>query len=114
MKPGKAVVERLLAASPAEASAILAQLEPALLRRLAQDWPAWVHAGQEVPAHGDWRVCVMLGGRGFGKTRAGAEWISAQARANPGARFALVAATLDEARRVMIEGRSGLIAVARA
>ena len=114
MKPGKAVVERLLAASPAEASAILAELEPALLRRLAQDWPAWVHGGQEVPAHGDWRVCVMLGGRGFGKTRAGAEWISAQARAHPGARFALVAATLDEARRVMIEGKSGLIAVARA
>ena len=62
---------------------------------------------------GDWRIWVMLGGRGFGKTRAGAEWISQLARDHPGAAIALVAATLDEARRVMVEGRSGLIAVAR-
>ncbi|MGN8560580.1 UNVERIFIED_CONTAM: terminase family protein, partial [Campylobacter jejuni] len=56
---------------------------------------------------------VMLAGRGFGKTRAGAEWISELARAHPGTRFALVAATAEEARRVMIEGPSGLFAVAR-
>ncbi|MEA3041831.1 MAG: hypothetical protein QOC65_1320, partial [Sphingomonadales bacterium] len=43
---------------------------------------------------------------------AGAEWVSEKARAEPGARIALVAATAAEARRVMIEGRSGLLAVA--
>ncbi|TMJ20767.1 MAG: ATP-binding protein [Alphaproteobacteria bacterium] len=56
----------------------------------------------------------MLAGRGFGKTRAGAEWVSAFARAHPEAAIALVGATPDEARAVMVEGRSGLLALARA
>jgi phage terminase large subunit-like protein len=55
----------------------------------------------------------MLAGRGFGKTRAGAEWVSEKARACPEAKIALVAANPKEARRVMIEGRSGLLGVAR-
>jgi len=75
-------------------------------------WPEWAHDGQQ-PPHDDWHVWVMLAGRGFGKTRAGAEWISAKAREHPGASIALVAATPAEARRVMIEGRAGLLAVAR-
>src|SRR3712207_6334531 len=80
-------------------------------RRLNDDWRSWAHEGQR-PAHEDWHVWVMLAGRGFGKTRAGAEWVSEKARAMPGARIALVAATAAEARRVMIEGQSGLLAVA--
>jgi phage terminase large subunit-like protein len=79
---------------------------------LAADWPAWAHRGQLAPL-GDWRVWVMLAGRGFGKTRAGAEWVSQMARDTPGASIALVAATADEARALMVEGRSGLLAVAR-
>jgi phage terminase large subunit-like protein len=75
-------------------------------------WPIWTHEGQ-LPPHGDWDVWVMMAGRGFGKTRAGAEWVSAWARETPAARIALVAATPDEARRVMIEGRGGLFAAAR-
>jgi phage terminase large subunit-like protein len=55
----------------------------------------------------------MLSGGGFGNTRAGAEWVSEKARACPEAKIALVAANPKEARRVMIEGRSGLLAVAR-
>jgi phage terminase large subunit-like protein len=76
-------------------------------------WPSWAHEGQ-LPEHEDWRQWVLLAGRGFGKTRAGAEYVSRFARDNPGASIALVGATLDEARAVMVEGRSGLIAVARA
>lgn len=57
---------------------------------------------------------MLLAGRGFGKTRAGAEWISARARADPATQIALIGATADEARAVMIEGPSGLLAVARA
>ena len=75
-------------------------------------WPLWAHAGQK-PPHDDWSVWVMLAGRGFGKTRAGAEWVSAKARAHPEASIALVAATAEEARRVMVEGRSGLLEAAR-
>ena len=55
----------------------------------------------------------MMTGRGFGKTRAGAEWISALARADGGLRIALVGATLAEVERVMVCGESGLISVAR-
>lgn len=79
---------------------------------LEADWPSWAHSGQ-TPARDDWRVWVLLAGRGFGKTRAGAEWVSAFARANPDAAIALVAANPEEVRAVMVEGRSGLLAVAR-
>ena len=54
----------------------------------------------------------MMAGRGFGKTRAGAEWINGLARKR-GLRMALVAASIDEARSVMVEGASGILAVAR-
>ena len=77
------------------------------------DWASWVREGQSPPAEG-WRQWVMLAGRGFGKTRAGAECVSAFAREHPGASIALVGATVEEARAVMVEGPSGLLAVARA
>ncbi|MET1111652.1 MAG: terminase family protein [Allosphingosinicella sp.] len=79
---------------------------------LDTDWPSWAHSGQ-MPPEDEWRVWVLLAGRGFGKTRAGAEWVSAFARANPDAAIALVGANPEEARAVMVEGRSGLLAVAR-
>jgi phage terminase large subunit-like protein len=79
---------------------------------LAWRWHGFAHAGQEEPP-GDWRIWLIRAGRGFGKTRAGAEWISAFARAHPDARIALVGANADDVRRVMVEGSSGLLAVAR-
>jgi phage terminase large subunit-like protein len=114
VKPGKEALEALLAAPQKEAERIVREMGEEAVKRFLGDWPAWVREGQDPPDGDDWRVWVMLAGRGFGKTRAGAEWISALAREHPGASFALVAATVDEARRVLIEGRSGLLAVARA
>ncbi len=67
------------------------------------------HAGQ-LPPPGDWRTWLVMAGRGFGKTRAGAEWVRAVAEADPGARIALVGASLAEARAVMVEGDSGILA----
>jgi phage terminase large subunit-like protein len=87
-------------------------LTPDERRVLETDWPSWAHSGQ-IPVRDDWRVWVLLAGRGFGKTRAGAEWVSAFARTHPDAAIALVGANPDEARAVMVEGRSGLLAVAR-
>jgi phage terminase large subunit-like protein len=81
-------------------------------RELIARWSAWAHAGQ-LPPPGDWRVWLLMAGRGFGKTRAGAEWVSALARADPVLRIALVGRTNDEVRKVMVEGESGLFAVAR-
>jgi phage terminase large subunit-like protein len=55
----------------------------------------------------------MMAGRGFGKTRAGAEWIHRLASKRAGIRIALVGATINETRRIMIEGVSGLLTIAR-
>lgn len=68
---------------------------------------------QQLPPPGDWRIWMMLAGRGFGKTRAGAEWVRMIADANPDARIALVSSSLAEARAVMVEGESGLLAICR-
>lgn len=87
-----------------------------------RDWGSWAHAGQrphDLTAAGiPWRTWVLMAGRGFGKTLAGAKWLTAQIAAWPEESeplsIALVGATLDEARRVMVEGSSGLLEVADA
>ena len=62
------------------------------------------------PPPGDWGIWVILAGRGFGKTHAGAQWVHASAAGARPRRIALVAPTLDVARAVMVEGESGLLA----
>lgn len=62
------------------------------------------------PPDGYWGIWVILAGRGFGKTHAGAEWVHARAAGTRPRRIALVAPTLDVARAVMVEGDSGLLA----
>ena len=66
---------------------------------------------EQCVAEGEWRIWMIMAGRGFGKTRAGAEWVRQIAEADPTARIALVAASLAAARAVMVEGESGLLAV---
>lgn len=66
---------------------------------------------EQLPPPGNWRIWMIMAGRGFGKTRAGAEWVRMIADTNPDARIALVSASLAEARAVMVEGDSGLLAV---
>lgn len=77
------------------------------------DFESWAHESQLPPAGKGWRTWLMMAGRGFGKTRAGAEWIEKLARSRPGVRIALAGASIDEARRVMVEGVSGVLAVAK-
>ncbi|WP_431469413.1 DNA-packaging protein [Sphingosinithalassobacter sp. LHW66-3] len=79
---------------------------------LLHDWRFWADPRQLPPEGDDWRVWLMLAGRGFGKTRAGAEWVRALAEAEGAAQIALVGATLAEVRAVMIEGPSGILATA--
>jgi hypothetical protein len=73
-------------------------------------WQLLARREQRAP-DGDWRIWMIMAGRGFGKTRAGAEWVRQIAEADPTARIALVSASLAEARAVMVEGESGLLAV---
>ena len=74
------------------------------------NWPMWARAAQ-LPPDGEWRVWLIMAGRGFGKTRAGAEWVRMVAERDHSARIALVASSLHEARSVMVEGESGIMAV---
>ncbi len=68
---------------------------------------------EQLPPPSDWRIWMIMAGRGFGKTRSGAEWVWMIADANPDARIALVSSSLAEARAVMVEGESGLLAISR-
>jgi hypothetical protein len=63
------------------------------------------------PPEGSWAAWLVLAGRGFGKTRTGAAWCIDMARRHPGCRIALVAATVADAREVMVEGESGVLAI---
>jgi len=94
--------------------AVIAKMTPADMIMIDAAFEIWVHEGQIAPAGEGWRTWLMMAGRGYGKTRAGAEWITALAtqRGRP-VRIALVAATEGEARKIMVEGESGLIAVGR-
>ncbi len=64
----------------------------------------------QLPPSGNWRYWLIMAGRGFGKTRTGAEWVRMIAEGDPAARIALVSSSLAEARAVMVEGESGIIA----
>lgn len=87
------------------------RLSEAERRALLEDWSGWGHPGQIEPPGEGWRVWLIRAGRGFGKTRAGAEWVARVARRTPDARIALVGASVSEVRRVMVEGESGLLAI---
>ncbi|MDR3508419.1 MAG: terminase family protein [Caulobacteraceae bacterium] len=82
-------------------------LDDAAALVLEYDWPFWAREAQLPPA-GDWRYWLILAGRGFGKTRAGAEWVRAQVALGR-QRIALVGPTSADVRDVMIEGQSGLM-----
>lgn len=95
------------AAGEGEAGAGEAE-EDGLARKL---WLDASHEAQRAPG-GAWRTWVFLGGRGAGKTRAGAEWVWETARRlGAGGRIALVAPTIRDARTVMVEGPSGVLAL---
>jgi hypothetical protein len=70
----------------------------------------------QLPPEGDWKTWVILGGRGAGKTRAGAEWVRSEVEgARPldhgrSRRVALVGETIEQAVTVMVEGESGILA----
>ena len=109
---GQRLMLRLARMAPEEQRAWLAKCAPEDLLLLDTAFEAWADAGQIAPDGEGWRVWLMMAGRGFGKTRAGAEWVMRLASQRK-VRFALVGATIDDARSVMIEGESGLLTVAR-
>ena len=87
------------------------------IRYFGSDFSSFAHVHQRAPERAnsgaDWTTWLILGGRGAGKTRAGAEWVRELAINDPNARIALVGETEHDVREVMVEGVSGLLAVHR-
>jgi phage terminase large subunit-like protein len=105
--------EWLREATEDEVCKFIERLTLADLLQLDAWFELWAHKNQLPPKCEGWRTWLMMAGRGFGKTRAGAEWIFRLANARPGSRIALVGASIGDARSIMVEGVSGLLAVAK-
>jgi Terminase large subunit, T4likevirus-type, N-terminal len=90
-------------------AAILSEYSAEALAKLLYDWKFWGRPNQLAPP-GNWRVWLLMAGRGFGKTRTGAEYV--RARIDAGCRqIGLVAPTAADARDVMVRGESGLLSI---
>jgi phage terminase large subunit-like protein len=106
---------------PDEKLELLTNLKQGEAERWSSDWPLFVHGHQLPPRRAQngefWRTWLILGGRGAGKTRAGAEWVRGIVHGLPEfgpsriGRIALVGESEHEVREVMVEGVSGLLAV---
>jgi phage terminase large subunit-like protein len=126
MTPSKSSLASWLRERPeAERNLILRKMRPAAVAKLRHAWRFWGRPEQLAPGtpgaaidRADWTYWLLLAGRGFGKTRAGAEWAVEKARALPGSHGALVGATADDVRKTMvgsglegIEGATGILCV---
>lgn len=89
---------------------MLRQLPEPELQALEYEWDFFARRNQLQP-EGAWRTWLVLAGRGFGKTRTGAEAVRAWVESGRYGRIALVAPTAADARDVMVEGESGLMAI---
>jgi phage terminase large subunit-like protein len=76
---------------------------------VTRPWHGLARPNQLPPADEDWKVFLINAGRGFGKTRAGAEWLAEQAATRPNLRFAVIAPTWHECRMLCFEGYSGIL-----
>lgn len=88
----------------------VAALTPDEAEALLYDWSFWRRSAQVAPAEA-WVTWLLMGGRGSGKTRPGAEEVRAKAVSGEWGRIALVGATAADVRDVMIEGESGLLSI---
>lgn len=95
--------------APDQISRALANLTDDECEQLLHDWRFLARDSQVAP-DGDWQNWLILAGRGFGKTRTGAEWAREQVKAGA-SRLGLIAPTAGDARDIMVEGESGLLAV---
>ncbi len=104
-------LQSLVALPADERAAVLADVSEEACEQLLRDWEAWARPEQIAPV-GDWTAWAVVAGRGFGKTRTGAEWVRAKVEAGTCAgRIAIVGPTAADVRDVMVEGESGLLSI---
>jgi phage terminase large subunit-like protein len=105
----KTMVAQIASLSEEERARWLASLTEEEAELLLYTWEAWARPAQLEPA-GAWTVWLILSGRGFGKTRAGAEWSRGRVEKHGGKRGAIIARTAADCRDTLIEGESGILA----
>jgi phage terminase large subunit-like protein len=88
--------------------ALLSQLPPEKAEELIYTWEFWARP-QQIAPEGNWNTWFINAGRGFGKTRAGVEWVRQKVKSGS-KRIAAIAATNSDIERVMVNGESGFLA----
>lgn len=96
--------------SPADRASFLAELSELEAAHLLHDWRFWARP-EQMPPQAPWETWLVLAGRGFGKTRTGAEWVRAEAESGRRRRIALVGPTLRDVKKTMVEGEAGVISI---
>lgn len=103
--------------TPDEQRRWVSSLSPQLLKEIArQEW-WWTARPEQIPPVGDWSLCLILAGRGFGKSKLASEWLVQRIIDHPVDRhgfrteWLLIAETLSDARTISIEGPSGVLRV---
>ena len=102
---GNSLMELIALLPIEEQQAVLADMD---MENLMWDWESWARPEQIAPAGDDWNIWLVMAGRGWGKTRVGAEWVREQAKYTTTGqrRFGLVARTAADVRDVIVEGEA--------
>lgn len=103
---------QLFASLPKDKQALLLdKLSAESISDLMHCWEFLARPKQKPPP-GNWRIWLVLAGRGFGKTRTGAEWVRSRVESGQAKRIALVGRTSADVRDVMVDGPAGLVTIA--
>lgn len=105
---GQSLAAQFLVLQEEEKQRRMKEMSPEEQAALWYHWSFWARPNQLLPP-GDWRIWLIMAGRGFGKTRVGAECVRQWAKVCE--RVNLIGATADDARDIMVEGESGILAV---
>lgn len=96
------VAERLASLPPEDRAKAIAALSNEEAEAILHDWRGFLGRPEQMAPGGDWDIWLALAGRGWGKTRTGAEWVREEVEAGRASRIALVAETAADARDVMV------------
>lgn len=114
---GLSLAERVALLPQQERDAFVDALPEEILAEILNDEWWWTARPEQVPPEGNWLVCLALAGRGFGKSRAGSEWVVERVLRHPFDRhgvpteWLVVADTLADSRTINAEGPSGILNV---
>jgi phage terminase large subunit-like protein len=114
---GLSLEDRVALLPPEDRAEWLATLPDYLIEEMQRGEWWWVSRPEQVPPPGGWFVCLALAGRGFGKSRAGSEWIVNQVLKHPfdshgvPTEWLVIAETLSDARTICMEGPAGILRV---